>query len=70
MQLSKTIIEALDKALNRLALEDALMLWADEYLPGRPQILAAAVYSNMEQALKRTLENATIDIEQRFPVKE
>ena len=32
-------------------LSEAVSLWADEYLPGKPEILATGVYYQLERAL-------------------
>jgi len=47
----------------RDALETAVLRWADENLPGRPAILAHAVYFTME----RTLLEEQAKIEAEFP---
>ena len=47
-------------------LGEAIELWADEILPGRPAILGAAVFST----IKRTLLEAQNKIEESFPIKE
>ena len=45
-------------------LGEALQLWADENLPGRPAILGYAVYSSVE----KTLLEKQQEIEERFPL--
>jgi len=43
-------------------LSDAVEAWADENLEGKPQVLAYALYYNLEQAMIRQQE----DIEKTF----
>ncbi len=54
MELSETV---------KTKLAEAVQLWADENLPGRPAILGYAVYSSVEgELLKKQKE-----IEETFP---
>jgi len=46
------------------ALGDAVTLWAEEHLPGRPAILGAAVFAGLERELLRQ----QAEIEMRFPL--
>jgi len=55
MELSKEV---------KAKLSDAIQLWAEENLPGRPGILGYAVYSSVEQCL---LEKQK-EIEETFPL--
>jgi hypothetical protein len=43
-------IEELPDHINE-ALADALQVWADEYLEGRPAIVGYVIYGNMQKAL-------------------
>ena len=45
------------------AIAEALEIWRDEYLEGKPAILAMCVYSNMLQLLEKKTE----EILERFP---
>ena len=45
------------------AIAEALEIWRDEYLEGKPAILAMGVYSNMLQLLEKKTE----DILEKFP---
>ena len=53
---------ALSEAVKE-KLGEAIQLWADENLPGRPAILGYAVYSSVEQELLKKQK----EIEERFP---
>jgi len=55
MDLSKQVKEKL---------AEAIQLWADENLPGRPSILGYAVYSSVESELLRKQK----EIEEEFPL--
>lgn len=47
-------------------LQDLIVLWADEYMIGKPEILIAGVYHNV----KKFLEDKTENINKTFKPKQ
>jgi hypothetical protein len=64
--LTRTKLEEIEMELSEAVkskLAEAVQLWADENLPGRPAILGYAVYSSVEGELRKKQK----EIEETFP---